>query len=196
MRFFISIFNLHSYARPSMPENCCSICLEGISRDEAEATPCAHVFHRECLSTWKIRSISCISCPICKTNLSPLSDPNPPWTAQTIEDQVQELLAVTARVRQESSELTARVRQETFLTNQFLSKVQRIETKMNYEFPPPFNTRIQKVRKPKSQRSSQTRQCSGLIKSGKNKGQRCPHQGRKKNGRRYYCQRHNPSKIV
>ena len=58
-------------ARRSIPNRqsgqTCSVCMEVIMTDDLQYLPCAHVFHRECISKWFDRSTTC---PVCRTELT------------------------------------------------------------------------------------------------------------------------------
>jgi hypothetical protein len=46
--------------------NQCSICINNIEPDSVEYLPCAHGFHRDCITRWlEIKHY----CPICKNNV-------------------------------------------------------------------------------------------------------------------------------
>ena len=40
----------------------CSICMETIMSNDVQCLPCAHVFHRHCISRWLQQSTSCPEC--------------------------------------------------------------------------------------------------------------------------------------
>jgi hypothetical protein len=60
----------YHYLKPAGSRGQCSICLGGISVGEATmVTPCGHVFHRECLTEWTYRKLTC---PVCRAELPPI----------------------------------------------------------------------------------------------------------------------------
>ena len=50
----------------------CSICLDSISSisDENKKLPCNHIFHKECISKWKVNTCSCCRSIIVKPNIN------------------------------------------------------------------------------------------------------------------------------
>jgi hypothetical protein len=40
----------------------CPVCYEVITASESTRTPCGHVFHQSCMSTWLERATTCPSC--------------------------------------------------------------------------------------------------------------------------------------
>ena len=55
-------------AIPNRPSGqTCSVCMDMIMTDDLQSTPCAHVFHKACISEWFQRSTTC---PLCRSDLT------------------------------------------------------------------------------------------------------------------------------
>lgn len=55
-------------AIPNRPSGqTCSVCMDMIMTDDLQSTPCAHVFHKACISEWFQRSTTC---PLCRSELT------------------------------------------------------------------------------------------------------------------------------
>ena len=56
-------FNTSSTSSPNVDSGQqCSICMETIMSNDVQCLPCAHVFHRHCISRWLQQSTSCPEC--------------------------------------------------------------------------------------------------------------------------------------
>ncbi len=55
-------------AIPNRPSGqTCSVCMDMIMTDDLQYLPCAHVFHKACISEWFQRSTTC---PLCRSELT------------------------------------------------------------------------------------------------------------------------------